>query len=245
MELISYAGITEQGPFLKLNEDDLETDMGNNLFAVFDGIGGTGIGDVAVADVKKHLSTFYTRISGDPDSTLPFFYNEKFTLEGNALLNAIQCAHIKLKEANLPKPINERGAVSLAGVSFSDNLINIVSVGNCIVKSYRKGKIETLLRPDILSEISRDDHNPANLSCPMNALGLFDKLHFEIKEYRPDEGDLVLLMTDGVYTHVNDEELKFILQKDRLSLKEAAGELLELANSRGNLDNQTCLLLKF
>ncbi|MCB9060755.1 MAG: protein phosphatase 2C domain-containing protein [Halobacteriovoraceae bacterium] len=245
MNIDSYAAITNQGPFLNLNEDDIEVDLANELYLIFDGIGGVGIGDISVQEVKKYISTFFTRVSGDPDSTLPFFYNEKFTIEGNALLNALHCAHIKLKESNIQKTYSQRGAVSLGAVALSENVINVASVGNCCVKLYKKGKVETLIRPDTLNDISKDDHHHGNLSCPMNALGLFDKLHFEMKEIKADKGDQLILMTDGVYNYIENQELVFILQKDGLNLKEKINELMSLANSRGNLDNQSCIILKF
>jgi serine/threonine protein phosphatase PrpC len=59
------------------------------------------------------------------------------------------------------------------------------------------------------------------------------------------EGDKVVLLTDGVYAHLNEEELLYILNKAVPDSQEKINGLLKLSNSRGNTDNQTAMILEF
>ena len=48
IKLKSYSARTDSGPFLQVNEDDHDVDLINNLFLIFDGFGGSNVGDKAV-----------------------------------------------------------------------------------------------------------------------------------------------------------------------------------------------------
>ncbi|MFT6604380.1 MAG: serine/threonine protein phosphatase PrpC, partial [Bacteriovoracaceae bacterium] len=69
MKLKSYSAHTHQGPHLQINEDDVEIDLINQLYIIFDGFGGSAIGDKAVQEIKQTIKNFYTKIGGDPDAT--------------------------------------------------------------------------------------------------------------------------------------------------------------------------------
>jgi hypothetical protein len=64
---------TQAGPILSINEDCADVDIVNNLFMVLDGFGGVSNGSSCITNLVDTITTFYTKISGDPDSTLPFF----------------------------------------------------------------------------------------------------------------------------------------------------------------------------
>src|SRR5437868_334092 len=139
MKLRAYAAQTHQGPYLQVNEDGYEFDFDNDLFMVFDGLGGSGIGDRAVDKLKQEIRTFYTQISDDPNATMPLYYNPKNLLEGNAILNAIMNAHQNLLKANLEKPINQRAAASGIVAVRAESLLILIGVGNCSAYHFRQG----------------------------------------------------------------------------------------------------------
>ena len=56
---------------------------------------------------------------------------------------------------------------------------------------------------------------------------------------------MVILLTDGVYARLLESEIKEILEKNLDSELEMINELFELSNDRGNLDNQSALVLQF
>jgi len=245
LNLKSYAARTDQGPYLQVNEDGHEIDLVNKLYMIFDGFGGTSVGDKAVNLISETIRKFYTRIGGDPDSTLPFFYSSKFLIEGNALVNSMEYAHFLLKKENRDKEMNSRGGVSGIAVSQAENLLTFAYTGNCLGLLYSKGHLKTICEPDSFEFLSGDIFEKQFATAPASAFGLFDDLHLQIKEIRVSEGDRVVLLTDGVYARLDLNEVRDILQKEGAKHQERIDDLFELSNTRGNMDNQTAILLNF
>ncbi len=243
--LKSYSAKTHHGPVLELNEDDFEVDLVNNLFFAIDGFGGIGIGDKTTARVKELLKIFYTKVATDPDSTMPFFYSHKYLLEANALINAFHLAHKEIFSSNSQLEISKRGGAAVVGFALSDSIGTFVSVGNMGVYLYRKGEIKTIITPDSFEAISKDNYRPYYSSLPMSGIGLFEDLHFQIREFRPQDDDIIIMLSDGIFNRLNLEEIKFIIEKKTPGLREKINGLMDFANSRGNFDNQTALLFQF
>ena len=99
--------------------------------------------------------------------------------------------------------------------------------------------------PDSLADFSQDDYNQEFYSSPMSGLGLFDDIHLNTKELKILNDDIILLLTDGAYSRIKIKEIKYILDKNDLSFSDKIVEIFNLVNSRGNLDNQSAILLKF
>jgi serine/threonine protein phosphatase PrpC len=245
IKLSSYAAKTDQGPYLQVNEDGHEIDLVNHLYMIFDGFGGSSIGDQAVNLVNETIKKFYTRIGGDPDATLPFYFSPRYLIEGNALVNAMEYAHFLLKKDNKDKDMNSRGGVSGLAVAQSENILTVASSGNCMALLYSKGDLQVVSHPDNFELVSGDHFERQFKTAPSSAFGLFDDLHLRVQEVRVMKGDRVVLLTDGVYSRIKNEELKDILQRDGAKHLDRLEEMFELANSRGNLDNQTAVLLNF
>lgn len=245
MELRSYAAKSHQGPYLQVNEDGIEVDLLQKLYLVLDGFGGTNVGDKTVSFLKENVKRFYGKIGGDPDATLPFFYSPKYLLEGNALINSMHYAHSLLKKDNQSRPMHERGGASAMAISESENILTIASTGNLSAWFYRRGKLQRLISPDSMETLARDAHERSFHTTPLSAFGLFDDLHLKITEFRPKEGDKIAVMTDGAYARMGEEELRYVFESKDGSDLDRIQEVFRLVNTRGNLDNQTCLLLNY
>lgn len=245
IKLKSYAAKTDQGPYLQVNEDGYDVDLVNDLFMVLDGFGGAGVGDKAVNDLKENLKTFYTKIGSDPDSTLPFFFSSKYLLEGNALVNAIEYSHQSLVKENEKYNLNERGGASAIMACLAENIMTIASVGNCVAYIDRRGYFEKILQEDSLRMVGGVDFDSPHTSCPLSGFGLFKEVHYKIAEIRIQEGDSVIFLTDGAYQKLKPKDIKHHLENADINLSEKIDNLFSLANEKGNLDNQTAILLKF
>lgn len=241
----SYFAKTDHGPALELNEDEFDVDLINNLYTVIDGFGGVGIGDKVAAKIKDLLKIFYTKVSTDPNLTMPFYYSHKYLLEANALINAFHLAHKEIYKANEPLELSIRGGASVVSFAISDSLGTFVSVGNMAVFTYRKGELKLIIAPDSFESISKDNFRPYYLSLPMSGIGLFEDLHLQVKEFRYQQDDIVIMLSDGIYNRLTFDEIKFIIEKKTPGLREKVANLCDLSNSRGNFDNQTALLLQF
>ena len=245
MRLKSFVAESDQGPFLQINEDAYDFDIENNLFMVFDGFGGVGIGDVTVNKLKENMKKFYTKVAEDPDSTLPFFYSPKYLIEGNALINAMLFTHSSLMKDNLVKEISERGGASGIFAAKADSILTLTSVGNCSAYLCRKGSLKKVFIEDSFNFLSNDEYDGHLKTMPMSGFGLFPDLYYQVKEVRIFEGDIIILMSDGAYGRLSEDEIKSVISNPKLSHKEKISELFSLSNSRGNLDNQTTMILEF
>lgn len=245
MELKAYSAKTDKGPFLQINEDDYSIDHVNELYLLFDGFGGAGIGDMTVKTVKEDIQNYYTRLSDDVDSTMPFFYSPRYLLEGNALINSVTYSHKKLFKSNQKSGLNERGGSCGIFASGSDNILNILGVGNCRAYRLRRGKIEKIIDDDSIRLLA-DNYDKSHLrTCPLNGLGLFEDFQYSFKEVRVEPSDVFIFLTDGVYSRIEDYEIENVINKSIMHLGDAVDELLKLSNQRGNLDNQSVVVLQF
>jgi serine/threonine protein phosphatase PrpC len=245
MRLKAYAAQTHQGPYLQVNEDGYDFDFENELFMVMDGFGGSGIGDRAVDRLKQEIKTFYTQISDDPNATMPLYYNPRNLLEGNAILNSMMNAHQNLLRANHDKPVNQRAGASAIVAVKADSLLVLVGVGNCSAYHFRKGSLAKVIVEDTFQYLSKDQFDLRFRTSPMNALGMYPELGHQLKEVRLAEGDKIILLTDGVYAQLSEDELLYTLNKSSPDANERVNSLLKLSNSRGNTDNQTAMILEF
>lgn len=245
IELKSYGLLSHQGPHLNLNEDLAEVDLANNLYIVVDGFGGSNIGDRAAGIIRDSLKKSYTKIAADPDSTLPFFFSQKYLIEGNALINAFHVAHQNVLRDNENKSMNNRGGASVIGAALAENILTVVSTGNCSAYLYRKGHLSNEVLPDSLGSVSRDRFSSYLHTAPTSGIGLFEDLHYQVRELKISAGDLIIMLTDGIYARLEQDEIKYIVEKNLHNEMEIINEMAKLANERGNLDNQTALLLQF
>lgn len=245
MRLKAYAAHTHQGPYLQVNEDGYDFDFENNLYLILDGFGGSGVGNLAVDRLKQDIKTYYTQLSDDPNATMPLYYNPRNLLEGNAILNSLMNAHQNLLRANLEKPMNQRaGASAIVGVK-ADSLMVLVGIGNCCAYHFRQGRLSKVISEDTFQYHSKDQFDLKFRTTPMNALGMYPEMGYQMKEVRIASGDKLVLLTDGVYSHVGEDELLYTLNKSAPDSQERINSLLKLSNSRGNTDNQTAMILEF
>lgn len=245
MRLKSYAAQTHQGPYLQINEDGYDFDFDNELYLIIDGFGGSGVGDRAVEKLKSEIKHFYGKISHDPNATMPLYYNPRNLLEGNAILNSLLNAHFNLLKSNHEKPINQRAGASLIAAVRAESILVLVGVGSCVAYHFREGKLHKIISEDTFMPLSRDPSRARFTNSPMNALGMYPEMGQQLKEIRLAEGDKVVLLSDGVYGTLNEDEILYVLNKSAPDAQERINSLLKLSNDRGNLDNQTAMILEF
>jgi serine/threonine protein phosphatase PrpC len=245
IRLKQFAAKSHQGPFLQGNEDDVEIDLKDKFYVLYDGFGGSSIGDECVKICKQQIKQFFIRSSKDKNSTMPFFFSPKYSLETNAFINGIHLAHKKILEFNSSRSMTDRGGVSLVAVVQSENIISLISIGNCKSYFYSNGNLRNLTIPDDLSAMNSDPRKRHYYSCPMSGIGLFDYLDLKVMEVKPRDEDLLVLVSDGVHAYVDDHELCSMINSRTTNLTQKIDNLMNLANSRGNLDNQSTVLLHF
>lgn len=245
MNLKAYAAVTHQGPMLELNEDAYDFDLDQELFFILDGLGGVGVGDKAAEKIRFDVKDLLTKISRDPEATMPFYFNPRYLVEGNALVNALIQAHQNLFKLNGQRRLQTRAGASGVFALKAGHILMVASVGNCQAFCLRNGHLSKLFIEDSFQFLSGDDFRHHRLSAPIGAFGFFPELSYQLKEIRLSEGDTLIFLTDGIHQHVEEEEIRFTTTRPELSSQEILNNLVKLSNARGNLDNQTGMILKF
>ena len=127
----------------------------------------------------------------------------------------------------------------------ADSLLVLVGVGNCCAYHFRQGKLSKIIVEDTFQYLSKDQFDLKFRTSPMNAIGMYPELGHQLREVRLAEGDKVILLSDGVYGQLSEDELLYALNKSAPDANERINSLLKLSNSRGNTDNQTAMILEF
>ncbi|MDA9189425.1 SpoIIE family protein phosphatase [bacterium] len=242
-----YFAKTHQGPHLQLNEDNYFVDLSNLIFGACDAFGGVNIGDKACNDLINHVKSNYTKIASDPDSTMPFFYNAKFLLEANALINSIHQSHLSLIKANREQSFSKRAGVSGIFASLSNDVLTTVSLGNLIMLFCHDNKLSIHIAPEVLSPnyFGHDQESVKKGMFSLNAIGLHEDLIFQVKELKVAPGDKLYLLSDGIFPYLSFEEFNDLITIKKQKSSDLVSELFDLANQRGNHDNQTALVVEF
>ena len=240
MKLNAYAGKTDQGPFLNINEDVFDLDLSHSLFMVIDGFGLGGMGRICAEKIAESIKIEYAKINDDPDSTLSFFYAPQYFLEGNALINAVLLSHQLLYKENQKREHSKRVGAGGIFLSCSERVVSILSVGNCQAYYCSSNTIIKIINEDVIKFDQK-----AEIDIPLNAFGFYEHLNFTYREVRPSSGDHIVFFTDGVYKFLLEDEIKNTVEKNSGHLYNALEEMFELANARNNLDNQGGFILQF
>ena len=127
----------------------------------------------------------------------------------------------------------------------------ICHVGDSRAYRMRRGRIECLtddhswvheqVAAGFLTEEAARSHPLKNVVT--QALGGTTDPKVDILETNLDDGDLILLCSDGLNSMLTDEEIGSVIDIDE-SLETVAGALIAAANERGGHDNVSVVLLR-
>jgi len=194
MDLNSFSYFSKPGSFFKVNEDFTRHDLGLSLFILMDGFGGSSRGDTASRLIAETVLNFYGKLSSDSESTQPFYFSSKYSLESNSLINAVLFANKLLFEQNLELPLGERAGCSGLFMLVTEQYLISLNIGSNRLYQVRKGRLNPLIFPD---KIDLNDKSKLLMDFPMNGFGLDEKIDFDIKETAIQKDDLIIATTSG------------------------------------------------
>ena len=134
---------------------------------------------------------------------------------------------------------------------FAEGTISIANVGDSRIYLLREGELLQLTEDHslVMEQVRRGmlTLEEAKRSSAQNiitrALGTDETTLPDLGEFPAQAGDILLLATDGVLRHVEDDEIRNILLQVP-SLKAACVTLIDAANEGGGDDNSTCVLVR-
>jgi serine/threonine protein phosphatase PrpC len=230
---LRYGACTDVGQVRKINEDALLTDP--PLFAVADGMGGHDRGEVASGLAVETLASL-----PDPD-TRPV---DAWLSDGVAAANEA----VYRRGAESTGPL--RMGTTLTAAYAAADAVYLAHVGDSRAYLLHDGKLRQLTDDhSLVAEWVREGRINADeaaahpqRSVITRAIGIDAAV--QVAEYRvvPEEGDRLLLCSDGLSGFVDDASIAEVLTKEP-NPDAAARKLVEKANGNGGEDNITAVVI--
>jgi protein phosphatase len=250
--MIEAFGRTDVGRRRKINEDSFLVSPDSSLYAVCDGMGGHNAGEVASRMAVETISAFVARSAVEKEITWPWGLDATLSFDANRVKTAIRLANARVfQAADNREELTGMGTTVVAALLTGDT-VTIGSAGDSRCYLVRGGVLKQLTRDDswvsaALGEgiLNTDDveHHPLR-NVITKAVGARDTIDLDVVEHELQEGDLLLLCSDGLHGMIGDQEIARLLVPPPASLEEASGRLVDAANEAGGRDNVTVVLLR-
>jgi protein phosphatase len=245
---LEVAGRSDVGRVRPSNEDNFGFDQGLGIFVVCDGMGGHAAGEVASQiAVDTILTYFRERMPKVEDNALL----DDAPVGARLLAEAVKKANDAILDyAEAHKNTTGMGT-TLVAARFFDGVCSIANVGDSRIYLFREGQLLQLTEDHslVMEQVRRGmlTLEEAKQSSVQNiitrALGTEEGTLPDLGEFPAQDGDIVLLTTDGVLRHVSDQDMSAILLQ-LPSLEAACQTLIDAANEGGGEDNSTCVLVR-
>jgi protein phosphatase len=225
------AAFTDVGYQRKINEDSWYLDLSKNIIAVADGMGGHKAGEIASQTVKEYLENN----SEIDDKGLSKIFQEI----NNTIIMAAE----------------ENEEYKGMGTTFTlakirEDKVYIGHIGDSRAYLLRNGKImqmttdhtmvNELLKSEGITPEQALDHPYKHVLS--RALGVEKNISIEEKVYKLEQGDYLLLSTDGLHGMLSDSEIVKCFIENNYEIQETGKTLMERALDKGGKDNITFII---
>jgi serine/threonine protein phosphatase PrpC len=251
--LVRACGVSDIGRVRKTNEDALVSDPEVRLFAVADGMGGHGAGEVASRLAIEAISGFIRRSAADTDFSWPYGIDRNLSMDGNRLRTAIHLANRRIfRSAENNDDYNGMGT-TIVGLLVNGSRISIGHVGDSRMYLLGNGTLEQLTHDDswaatILAHDPRlapsDIANHPMRNVLTNVLGARETVDIHMAERDLTGGEMILLCSDGLHGVLDNAAVTQVMSATP-DVDTAARQLVETAIERGSRDNVTALVVKY
>ena len=252
---VEVAGKTDPGRVRANNEDNFGYDSRYGIFVVCDGMGGQAAGEVASKMGVDILLDYFRQDSGSgphhgngqPPAEAP----GNLSPAARALDQAIHLANHKIYAAGQQDSGRSGMGSTIVAALIRGHALTIGNVGDSRIYLIRQGEIQQLTQDHSLvmeqvrqGYITREQAQQSEMqNVILRALGSEEKLEVDVEDLVAMPGDLILMTSDGLTRHLDDQEILKIITASS-SLERMCGDLIQAANQRGGDDNITCLLLR-
>jgi protein phosphatase len=240
------------------NEDNLLVFPEQNVFAVFDGMGGHAAGEVASSIAANEVREFFAFTGKDEDATWPFKGDRQRSYDENRAVTAIKLANARIIEQSEQDGAKKNMGTTAVMVHFverngSGPRALVAHVGDSRVYLFRNNQLQRITIDHSLVEeylrmgkITQEEaKNFPQKNIILRALGQQKVVDVEINVYQPQPGDIFLLCSDGLSGMISDEVMQSILRNNSGNLEAATKRLIDTANANGGIDNVTVILTQY
>jgi protein phosphatase len=251
--MIEAFGRTDVGRRRKVNEDSFLVAPDSNLYAVCDGMGGHNAGEVASRMAIEALGSFVERSAVEKEITWPWGLDANLSFDANRLKTAVRLANSEVFQSADEREELQGMGTTVVSALVSGAVMTLCSAGDSRCYLVRNGALKQLTQDDswvsaalgegILNSDDVERHPLRNVIT--KAIGARDSIDVDAQEHRLQQGDLVLLCSDGLHGMVGDADIARLLLQDSGSLEETSARLVDAANEAGGRDNVTVVLLRY
>ncbi|MCI9338429.1 MAG: Stp1/IreP family PP2C-type Ser/Thr phosphatase [Lachnospiraceae bacterium] len=234
--------VTDIGRKRKMNQDYVyssEQPIGHlpNLFLVADGMGGHNAGEYAS---KVTVETIVECIADSPETDAARIFN-----------TAIQSANARIRKLATVSPLLAGMGTTVVAAACEENRLSVANVGDSRLYVVGEKGIRQITRDHSWVEemvlrggIGREEaRNHPDKNIITRAVGAEDTVRADFFTVGLEEGDTVLMCTDGLTNMLEDEEIRMIMNGAR-DIVERAQALVEAANENGGRDNISVILIE-
>ena len=228
--MLKTFSVTNIGRKRKMNQDYVyssEQPVGHlpNLFLVADGMGGHNAGEYAS---KVTVETIVECVADSAQTDALRCFDE-----------AIQAANARIRRLAAASYLLAGMGTTVVAASCEGNRLSVAKGIRQITRDHSWVE-EMVLRGGIGREEARN-HPDKNIIT--RAVGAEDTVKADFFSVRLEEGDMVLMCTDGLTNMLEDREIRMIMNGAR-DIVEKAQELVEAANENGGKDNISVILIE-
>ena len=234
-------GMTDIGKKRKVNQDYLffsDEPVGcfPNLYIVADGMGGHRAGDKA----SSYSVTRFVELAKQAEKELPFLSMEKLLQQVNR--EVFEMSRREDEYAGM--------GTTFVAATVVDHVVYVMNVGDSRLYYYDgalkqvtmdHSLVEELVRAGELDRAESRNHPQKNIIT--KAVGVADDVSPDFFMLDIEEGQRILLCSDGLSNMVTDQEILYEILHGGPA-EECCQRLLDIALSRGAPDNVTAVLLQ-
>ncbi len=253
MSLICKAvGKTDIGLVRTGNEDYLQLDPQNNVFAVCDGMGGHAAGEVASMTAAEIISTSFSHFQKEllEDKALAFGRTVPDT--GTILVQSIRLANREIyNRAQTDSALSGMGTTIVA-LSLEADYMSIVHVGDSRAYKIEERELVQLTKDHSwvqeMQDSQRINLSEADVSVGKNvitrALGVRQDVEVDYRLLKVKAGDKFMLCSDGLCGFADNDEIFDVIKRAEGNIEKITDLLVKMANDRGGMDNVTIAVIE-
>ena len=242
---------TDRGMVRENNEDTFAVDESLKLFVVCDGMGGQAAGEVASQMAVDLVLQHLREAAHNPVLAMVGEYKPEFSRQTNRLASGIRLSNREIHDAAEKQLATSGMGSTVVAAQLTGNVLSISHVGDSRIYLLRKGELQQLtqdhslvmeqVRQGLLSREEAEQSELANVI--IRALGAEPEVEADMDELWVNQGDQILLCSDGLTRMVSKPSIAQILT-DTETAQQASDRLVEIANDNGGEDNVTVIVVR-
>lgn len=233
---------TNKGMIRENNEDNLIIEQRGryNLFAVADGMGGHRAGEIASNIAINVIKECFINSYENEAFKVPMFINE-----------SMEAANLRVREEAFKKEeyFGMGTTVTMVVIDLVENIAYVGNVGDSRTYILRNDEIKQitedhtyvheLVRENKITLEEAKKHPKRNVIT--RAVGSEEYIVTDIFEIELQDDDILLLCSDGLTTHISDDNIMETIKT--YGCLDSVERLIKLSNDNGGTDNITVIII--